>query len=166
MGVFVPSDEHSRLVSLGARWLRAQGFPVVAMELTAVGCRERPDVIGFRHSASVVIEVKVGRQDFLADARKPERGALAPGLGVYRFYLCPEGVIAPGDLPGGWGLLHERKGRVAQVVGPTGNVWPAFGRTVGDWGAFQHPACPQRERAALFSIARRLALTGRAALPG
>lgn len=152
----MPSAAHDLLTSLGAKWLKKQGFAVIATEITASGSREQPDVIGFRSNCSAIIEAKVSRSDFLADRRKPERAIQGKGLGVYRFYLCPEGVIAPDDLPPKWGLLHARGRLVIDVRRPTGNIWPAPGSLVGNWPDYQHDPCPLKERAVLFSIARRL----------
>jgi len=154
----MPSKQHTTLVTLGAKWLRRNGFGVVATELDAVDCRERPDVVGFRSSCSAVIEVKVSRSDFFADRQKPERGS-APGIGVYRFYLCPTGLVAVEDLPPRWGLLYEEKGRVFEVWRPQGNIWPGFGEAsdIGNWHLFQHQPDSAAERQALYSIARRLA---------
>ncbi|MBV7541964.1 hypothetical protein [Acidovorax sp. sic0104] len=154
---------HSQLVSLGARWLRTNGFSVVAEEITVVGCREQPDVIGFRSTASALIEAKATRGDFLADRCKPERVDGAPGLGLYRFYIAPPGVIEACDLPPRWGLLHAVQGKVVDVVRPQGNLWSPPGEGIGDWPAFQHAACPERERAVLFSIARRLSMAQKGA---
>lgn len=154
----MPSLEHNQLVALGAKWLKKQGFAVVATEITASGSREQPDVIGFRSQCSAVIEAKVSRSDFLADRHKPERAADGKGLGVYRFYLCPVGVIEPLDLPPRWGLLHARGQTVIEVSRPMGNIWPAPGSQVGNWPDYQHEPCMLKERAVLFSIARRLAI--------
>lgn len=154
----MPSAQHDFLVALGARWLRKNGFGVVATELDASGCRERPDVIGFRSSCSAIIEAKISRADFLADAKKPERaGAL--GLGIYRFYLCPRGLIDADELPARWGLLHESDGRIIEVVRPQGNIWPDYGAglDIGNWHLFQNEPNTEAERRALYSIARRLA---------
>lgn len=155
----MPSAEHDQLTSLGAKWLKRQGFAVVATEITAVGSREQPDVIGFRSSCSAVIEVKVSRGDFLADRRKPERAVDGKGLGVYRFYLCPEGVIELDDLPPKWGLLHAQGRSVIEIHRPKGNIWPSLGarsQVAEPWIDYQHEPCILKERAVLFSIARRL----------
>tara|TARA_Y100001001_G_scaffold158908_1_gene179099 strand:+ start:13411 stop:13875 length:465 start_codon:yes stop_codon:yes gene_type:complete len=153
----MPSDDHDKLVKLGARWLKRNGFPVVATELKCTGSREQPDVIGFRSSCSAVIEVKVSRSDFLADSKKPER--TDGGLGIYRFYLCPEGLIVPADLPERWGLLEASGRQVNAVVAPHGNYWPGLeapAEFAGSWAKFQHTPDSKAERSALFSIARRL----------
>ena len=154
----MPSEQHAALVALGAKWLRKNGFGVVATELDSCGCRERPDVIGFRSMCSAIIEAKVSRSDFLADRKKPERSG-APGVGVYRFYLCPVGVIRADELPPRWGLLHEDNGRVIEVLRPQGNIWPEFDGApgMGNWHQFQHAPDVAAERRVLYSIARRLA---------
>lgn len=152
----MPGDVHRQLVAVGERWLKRQGFGVVASELVAAGAREQADVIGFRSNCSAVIEAKASRADFLADSRKPHR--IAGGLGVYRFYLCPVGVIEIGDLPVGWGLLHATGRRVIEVLRPTGNMWPPAGSPVSDWAHFQHETDSSAERGVLYSIARRRSL--------
>ncbi|MCL6483696.1 MAG: hypothetical protein I4O49_05855 [Janthinobacterium lividum] len=153
----MPGDVHKQLVILGEKWLKRQGFAVVATELVTDGTAEQADVIGFRSNCSVVVEAKASRADFLADRHKPHREA--GGLGVYRFYLCPPGVIEIDDLPKGWGLLHSSKRSVVEVLRPTGNIWPSFGSSVGDWGRFQHEPDGRAERGVLYSIARRRSLT-------
>jgi hypothetical protein len=150
------AEQHDALTALGRRWLHKQGFPIVATEIAAIGCRERADVIGFRSSCSAVIEVKVTRGDFLADARKPERESPGLGLGTYRFYLCPLGLIRPEEVPAKWGLLYADCQKVQKVVSPIGNVWPGGGSAIDGWAEYQHVVSAERERAVLFSIARRL----------
>ncbi|HEY0820322.1 MAG TPA: hypothetical protein VGD46_16170 [Rhizobacter sp.] len=148
---------HDALVHLAERWLRRRGFGVTASELHAAGCREQMDAIGYRTNATAIVECKTSRADFRADFRKPERQS--GGLGVYRFYLCSEGMIAPEDLPPRWGLLWARGARVIEVKVPTGNNWPGFDPAYpyGDWAAFMHEPDYEAERIMLFSIARRLA---------
>jgi hypothetical protein len=93
--------------------------------------REIPDAIGWlRSGVSLLIECKASRGDFLSDAVKPSRRSgksgvpgspaltvpkpeLKPtrkteGLGAYRFYLTPSGLLRPDELPEGWGLLELR----------------------------------------------------------
>lgn len=153
----MPGDVHMQLVALGERWLKRQGFAVVATELVTRGTPEQADAIGFRSNCSAVIEAKASRADFLADSQKPHR--VAGGLGVYRFYLCPEGVIRVDDLPAGWGLLHAVGRSVVEVLRPRGNMWPPLGSVVGDWAAFQHEPDAHAERGVLYSIARRRSLS-------
>lgn len=159
----MPSAEHDRLTHMAARWLRRNGFGVVATELRCAGAREEPDAIGFRGGASAIVEIKVSRSDFHADKAKPERQA--GGLGLYRFYLCPEGLIQPEELPERWGLVYAKGRRINVAVAPKGNLWPALIRTLPealrdapwaeDWQAFQHEPDASAEWSALYSIARR-----------
>jgi hypothetical protein len=157
----MPGQLHDELTDLGARWFKAQGFGIVATELQSAGCAEQPDVVAYRHSCAAIIEVKVSRADFAADARKSHRGEATKGLGLYRFYLCPQGLISPTELPSKWGLLYESDGTVVEVVRPTGNLWSAQGARPEPWNeswlAFQHQPDPCAERSMLYSIARRLA---------
>lgn len=72
---------------------------------------EIPDAIGwrpFKHQrcGSILVEVKVSRADFLADANKPHRKDPTIGMGNYRYYLAPEGVLTLEDLPEKWGLIE------------------------------------------------------------
>lgn len=159
----MPSEQHKQLTDLGARWLKRNGFAVVATELTCLGSREQPDVIGFRSSCSAIIEVKVSRADFFADRKKPERDS--GGLGNYRFYLCPEGMVSPEELPNRWGLLYAEGRRVTPIVKPQGNLWPSLSMpeelpVAAEWSAYQHTPDYLAERQALFSIARRLSAGG------
>jgi hypothetical protein len=149
------SDLHDKQSALGAKWLKRNGFAVVGTEIVAAGCREQADAIGFRMSCSVVIESKVSRADFLADRKKPERNK--GGLGVYRFYICPPGVIREDDLPDKWGLLYADAGKVVEIVRPRGNVWPPFSTRMEGWDKFKHEPNLEAERQVLFSLCRRLA---------
>lgn len=157
------SEEHRKLTKMGASWFRKNGFGVIATELGTAWSREQPDVLGFRSNCSAMIEVKVSRSDFFADRKKPER--YAGGVGVYRFYLCPEGMIQPDELPPRWGLLYAKGRSVIAIVKPDGNLWPPLAsqypgsdRDLGPWGDFQHVPDDVAERSALFSIARRLSM--------
>lgn len=151
--------EHRALVELGERWAKRQGFAIVATELTALGCREQADVIAFRSSCSLMIEAKCSRADFFADSKKPER--VAGGLGVYRFYICPAGLISPAELPARWGLLWAETGKINAVKAPKGNGWPSYdpASTYGQWAEFMHEPDLRAERAVMFSIARRRSLS-------
>ncbi|MGP0147996.1 hypothetical protein [Pseudomonas oryzihabitans] len=148
------SLDHARLVASGAAWLRRQGFPLDAAELHPSDSRDRPDVLGLRSNSLMLTEVKISRANFLADRNKPKR--VTGGLGLYRFYLCPEGLLQVTDLPSGWGLLVATGRQVTEVVRPRGNLWPPAGRSGGtEWEAFQYQPDLAAERQALFSIARR-----------
>lgn len=162
---------HAALVTLGMRWARKQGFGVVHGELTSAATREIPDVVAFRTQCSIVIECKTSRSDFLVDAKKPWRQP-GRGIGHYRFYLAPAGLIDPGELPQQprWGLIEVGPRNVPQLrVGPLNglsNLWPPnvheeYIRRLLDldhpegWDKFWHPSDLAIERGLLYSIARR-----------
>jgi hypothetical protein len=88
----------------------ARNFKCVAAVLERsghCGCGESPDYLGWNSKgASTLIEVKVSRSDFLADAKKPWRRNPNYALGRYRYYACPNGLIKKEDLPEGWGLIY------------------------------------------------------------
>lgn len=155
----MPSTLHDELAAVGALWLKRNGFSVIATDMTALGCRERADVVGFRSNCSAIIESKVSRNDFRADRKKPHRQA--GGIGMYRFYICPVGLIAAHELPARWGLLHVDGKRVIEVVRPRGNIWPGAKVHIAGWTEWQHATDLEAEHSLLFSIARRLS-TGQA----
>lgn len=118
---------HKGLVMRSATWLQNQGAVVLATEVSAWHCPESPDVIGWKYDGiSVVIEAKISRADFLADKNKPHRNGKVIGLGNYRYYAAPAGLIEPSELPEGWGLIEssgngmrQRKAAVVQESNQT-----------------------------------------------
>ncbi len=118
---------HDELSSLACRWLKraySANGPGCKVALTEVGGLyggERADAWGYRwgfDGGSVLVEVKTSRSDFLADAKKPHRNGEKLGMGLYRYYLCPEGIIQLEDLPEGWGLLWvNKRGHVKVLAG-------------------------------------------------
>lgn len=117
--------KHDELVKIAGKWLKNQGCGYVATELKALTPNgEIPDAIGFRSDYSVIVECKASRSDFLADRKKIFRKVPEMGMGDFRFFMCPDGMIHPSDLPEKWGLLHvTEKGRVNKIVAPKGNIW-------------------------------------------
>ncbi|MBM3216252.1 hypothetical protein FJZ36_15220 [Candidatus Poribacteria bacterium] len=91
------------LTRAALKWLSGRSTCVLRERGTP---SERADAIGFKLDGSLVlstlIEVKLTRQDFLADRHKAAR--LGIGMGVYRYYFAPKGVIAPDELDR-WGLV-------------------------------------------------------------
>lgn len=68
------NSRHRELCRLAGKWLRKPKFgssycPYVAVELVTAN-PETPDVFGWNYWATVLIEVKVSRSDFLADAKR------------------------------------------------------------------------------------------------
>ncbi|MGB7554767.1 MAG: hypothetical protein WBM04_10355 [Candidatus Korobacteraceae bacterium] len=107
--------KHAQLVKRAVEWLRYTYRCGIILSEQYCVTGEVPDVIGWKGSCqSVVVECKVSRSDFLADANKPFRLTPEDGLGSRRFYMAPVGLIAREELPQHWGLL-ECKGRDVQV---------------------------------------------------
>lgn len=103
---------HDDLVKLCAKWLKKHSQNIIVPNCATVAVdmktleQEKPDVIGWSGACSVMIEVKVGRGDFLQDSKKPFRKNPLKGVGELRYYCCPEGLIKVEELPGKWGLLY------------------------------------------------------------
>jgi hypothetical protein len=148
-------DAHHTLCLLAEKFLKAQNFGVVFRDgfkaITYNG--EQPDAIGFRSNTSCLIEVKVSRADFLRDKLKTFRANPELGVGSWRFYLCPPGIITIDDLPEGWGLLYAVEGKIKKVHGwPPNTRWstpPFAGRTNKD-----------AEMSMMYSALRRMELQG------
>lgn len=146
------STLHDDLVERAGRWLRGTcGCSAVLTELRAfTESGESPDAVGWRSNYSVLVECKASRSDFLADKKKPFRQNPERGVGTFRFYLSPPGVIRPEDLPAGWGLLYADQRRVRRIIGPEGNIW-----TSGSNKEFFHPRNSDAEITLLASALRR-----------
>lgn len=133
---------HDQLCDIAVRWLkrpesqRGPGCACAFKEVASVSGRERADAWGYSYSyggGSIVVEVKVSRSDFLSDRQKPHRKDPRQGMGEWRYYMCPEGIIKPEDLPERWGLLWvNKRGHVKLVAGAAcvGQVMGYNGRWV------------------------------------
>ncbi|MDR8092948.1 hypothetical protein KPB05_36435 [Burkholderia gladioli] len=68
------------------------------------------DALGIRAGVyaecSIMIECKTSRADYFADAKKPHRVNPELGMGRYRYFMAPEGMLEPAELPPGWGLIE------------------------------------------------------------
>ena len=106
---------HNALCELARRWLFGAGdCRVVFIECGA--CTEMPDALGFRGAwGTALIEVKVTRSDFFADRKKPFRIEPASGMGRLRYFLTPAGLVKPGELPAGWGLIWAYPSGITRV---------------------------------------------------
>ena len=59
------------------------------------------------NGVSTIIECKVTRSDFKLDAKKFFRNHLPDlGMGMFRYYLAPKGLLKREEMPEGWRLLE------------------------------------------------------------
>lgn len=115
---------HEELVLRAEKFLKNMGCGVVFRDpfRAATHSGEQPDAIGWRDSISFLIECKASRSDFLADKKKRFRVEAKDGMGEWRFYMCPPGMIKPEDLPDGWGLLWCHPRKIERVHGIPANT--------------------------------------------
>lgn len=109
------SMTHTECVEAAAQYI-GKRCPVTLPEFFSWNA-ELPDVIGFNRDRSLLVECKVSRSDFLSDKKKHFRIFPDQGMGDYRYYCCPKGMIKKEELPEGWGLLYVYpSGHVRQIV--------------------------------------------------
>lgn len=120
--------KHEKLIKLGAAWLfknpptkgnmYCTKCSIVATELSTFAL-ENPDVIGFANDTnSVLLEAKISRADFKRDFKKKFRINPELGLGNFRLYITPKGLIKTEELPEGWGLLEVDEKDKIRLVKP------------------------------------------------
>lgn len=113
---------HRKLCFIAAKFLRSKGIQPFhkcqysVCELERIG--ECPDAFGWGGSTTQLIEVKISRSDYLSDKKKLWRANSNMGIGKYRSYLCPDGLISPKEIPDNWGLLYFKKGKIVIVKQP------------------------------------------------
>jgi hypothetical protein len=113
---------HTKLTEIAGKWLKkhTENTLIPNCKTIAIDIRtiedEQPDVIGWSGSHSFMIEVKVGRGDFLKDCNKPFRKCAEKGIGQCRFYCCPSGLIKESELPEKWGLLYLNDENKIEII--------------------------------------------------
>jgi hypothetical protein len=133
---------HRQVVDIAARWLNGK-CGVVLPEFACMNA-EICDVVGFDGASSHMIEVKVSRSDFHRDKKKYFRRDEDQGIGNYRYYCVPKGLLTPADLPEGWGLINVNEfGKARMAVKPTTKTTNM-----------------RAERRVLYSYARRAVVKG------
>ncbi|OPC34585.1 hypothetical protein [Elizabethkingia miricola] len=144
---------HSDLVDIGYKWtLNKCGFAF--KELTCIN-NEIADVIGFNSNGSFLLEAKVSRSDFLKDKKKSFRANPCIGMGDWRFFIVPKGLIKVTELPEMWGLIEvNEKGKAINTFNPFGS-----GNIYGMWKRNQKNR--EAELNLMYSALRRLHLRGR-----
>lgn len=111
------SLDHKTCVQIVSRWLNGK-CGVVLPEFVTYEL-EIADVLGFSRQGSYMIEVKVSRSDFLRDKKKLFRRIEERGVGNWRYYACPRGLIDALEVPDGWGLIYiYPNGKARQMIAP------------------------------------------------
>lgn len=102
---------HKELVQIAYKWLlnRQPTCGVAFRELRSMSS-EVPDAIGFTSGYSILVECKASRADFLKDKKKAHR-LTGKGMGTFRYYMCPAGMIKENEVPENWGLLYVTEKR-------------------------------------------------------
>lgn len=116
-----PNTDHKDLCLKVGKWLKKHygnqqipNCPTTSIDMMTIES-EIPDVIGWCSGRSVMIEVKVGRGDFLKDHKKPFRKNPKEGVGEQRFYCCPDGLIKVNEIPEDWGLLYLKNNKIEVI---------------------------------------------------
>lgn len=105
---------HAKLIERGAVWLRRGLRCSLVFAEMVTYASENPDLIGWKSygRGTVLVEVKISRGDFLRDHKKRAH-RLARTMGSQRYYLTPEHLVMPNEVPDDHGLAYvESNGRV------------------------------------------------------
>ena len=126
---------HDVLVQLAIQWLKLpwrnprwrdgevgdhSACGVVVSELVTFSL-ETPDAIGWHQGISTVVECKTSRADFRADTKKSFRMCPELGMGVYRYFMTPKGLVTVDELPENWGLIEVNDNWKTRVVKASGH---------------------------------------------
>lgn len=138
------------LMKAGIMFLRNHGFPIAA-PLSDFGIGE-PDIIGFSHELSAVVDIRTKRSDFLR-RRLALRDTPDTALGNVRFFLTPMRMVRRDELPEGW-LLLEYTG--ATIIPYDFRQENHIGVVLDSHPEWRHESDATAERDILYSIANRL----------
>lgn len=105
---------HKDIIDIGYKWI--MGRCAFAFKDLVTVSSEIPDIIGFNSTGSFLLEAKVSRIDFLKDNKKDFRINSWMGMGDWRFYIAPKGLIKVNELPENWGLIEVNENRKARTV--------------------------------------------------
>lgn len=98
--------------------MRGHGCFIGAINYSGGWSPEQVDGIAWNGYGSFLVEAKMSISDFRADAKKEFRQNPESGVGKYRYYACPEGLLKPEDLPEKWGLIYvNEKGKCSMPCG-------------------------------------------------
>ncbi|MFH2141389.1 MAG: hypothetical protein ABIJ97_03125 [Bacteroidota bacterium] len=106
---------HDRLIKMGIAWLDIF-CDLVIPEPYNNNVGEIPDIIGYKNGGRItyLIECKSSRTDFENEWKKGKRIEYG-GMGNYRYYLIPEGMVESQEIDTAWGIL-EFDGALINVI--------------------------------------------------
>jgi len=106
---------HQALVERAGRWLlNTRRCKLVIIEAKPYSCDEHPDAVGWLpDGVSIVVECKLSLPDYRADYGKRWRKT-STGMGAYRYYMTPPGLLSEWGPPDGSGWL-EAESRIVAV---------------------------------------------------
>lgn len=158
---------HAEYCDVAVRWLKLSigkqgpGCNLAVSECTGSYSGEIADAFGMRSIGddqhSVLVEVKVSLADFRADSKKPHRNGAAVGMGMFRYFLAPQGIIPIDELPAGWGLIEVTPRGKPVVI--RGHVLERCQKDLGykrDFSAWTHERNKERETALLVRLLERV----------
>ncbi len=103
----IPDMSHKEIVQQATYWLRNIQRHTIVLTEFCTSTSETPDCFGFcSNSCSTLIECKASLPDFSADRKKLFRKRPEQGMGLYRYYMAPYGLIKPDEMPEKWGLIE------------------------------------------------------------
>ncbi len=103
-------SSHQSLVDEAVQWLKmGLDCTLITREIRS-SAHEVPDAIGWRDDESILIECKTRRVEFFPDRHKPVRRNPESGMGKYRYYMVPAGMLGVEEVPERWGLLYVEEG--------------------------------------------------------
>ena len=156
---------HNDLCLTAVKWLQransagGPGCHVAISECRSGWTGEIPDAIGFRAAGfddgSTVVECKTSRSDFLADRKKAHR--ISGGLGNWRYFMAPAGLIRADELPAGWGLLEvNQRGHVKVIAGLAAYYREGYDVVREQTQTWRHEADRDREQFLLVKLLNRV----------
>lgn len=161
------SPTHSQYCEVAVRWLKLSigkqgpGCNIAVSECTGSYSGEIADAFGMRsigaEQHSVLVEVKMSLADFRADALKPHRSGGVVGMGTFRYYLAPQGLIPLVELPRGWGLIEVTpRGKPVVRCGHVLEKPCKELRFKRDWSGWIHEKDKDREIALIVRLLERV----------
>ncbi len=137
---------HDEIGEVAVKKLKALGYIASLANITSAAAGEQPDALGVKACGeSFLVEVKVSRNDFMADKKKTWRQDGNTAIGNYRAYLTPAGLLKPEEIPYGWQLweVHGKTKPVVKII--KGELVKRETRGCTTYGIKHYPNCSLKE---------------------